>query len=44
MPVLTLDEWDTIRKVLHDWGMIDTYYEADYEKVKMLKIKFNLED
>lgn len=39
---LTLDEWDTIRNVLHDWGLIDTYFVADYHKVEELKTKLGV--
>ena len=43
-PSLTEDEWDTVRKVLHDWGMIDSYFEADYSKVEELKKKLGVKD
>lgn len=36
---LTDDEWETMKNVLHDWGLIDTYFIADWAKVQDLKEK-----
>lgn len=41
---LTDDEWDTILKVIHDWGLIDTYHIADYSKVSNLQKKFKTDN
>lgn len=38
-PELTDDEWDTLLDVLHDHGLIDSYYIADYNKVEELRSK-----
>jgi hypothetical protein len=40
---LTLDEETTIRHVLHDWGLQDAYFYADYDKVEALKKKLEID-
>ena len=42
LPELTEDEVLTLRKVLHDWGLIDSYFIADFKKVEALKDKLNV--
>lgn len=37
---LTEEEWETFQKVLHDWGLIDSYFEADWSAVRKLQDKF----
>lgn len=41
---LTEAEWKTIKQVIHDWGLIDTYFIADYHEVEALKRKFKIGD
>lgn len=38
---LTDEEWRTIQHVVHDWGLVDSYFIADWSSVERLKEKFN---
>lgn len=40
----TDDEFQTIREVFHDWGLLDMYFIADWDKVQTLKKKLNTEE
>ena len=37
--VFTDDEYDTLKKVLSDWGTIEPH-DADYDKVEALRVQF----
>lgn len=41
---LTEIEFITLRYVLHDWGLIDSYFKADYKEVEKLKKKLGVDD
>lgn len=37
---LTDEEWTLVKKVFHDWGLIDSYFTADYKEVDQFKRKY----